>query len=369
VAIKRKLLSDEDPELAASLASLGVVIALGETTNRNDSHAILSAALSLQRKLLGEDNPASIDSLRSLGWILESKDKLPEAEMVLREALTKWRKLAGKESSQSLETLESLVKVLLKEKKFAEAEQLLREALTPALLKQKSCLGLLERRTDLMARLGRWPEAKADSALALELEPDNQNRAHTLAPLLVMTHDRSAYEELCQRMLTTFADTADAFIADRVAKDSLLLPSRLVDLRVIDRLADTAIMVGNQASRFSDYHRLSMPYFQICKALSEYRQGHFAPAVEWVQKSLQNPQVNSQAQAYPMLAMAQWQLGQKDAARATLMEAEKSVARLFPGRNNDEGVWFPWIFGRIWLDEATALIESRAAPETYTGKE
>jgi hypothetical protein len=106
-----------------------------------------------------------------------------------------------------------------------------------------------------------------------------------------------------------------------------------------------------------------MPYFQICKAWSEYRQGHYAQTVEWVQKSLQQPQVSSAAQAYPVLAMSQWRLGEEQAARATLAEADASVARLFPGRNNEEGVWFAWIFGRIWLDEARALIDSPPTAE------
>jgi pentatricopeptide repeat protein len=333
----------------------------------NDSHAVLSAALSLQRKQLGDENPAYIDSLRSLGWVLESKGKLAEAETVLRELEHKFRKLPGNES-QSLETLESLIKVLLKEKKFEEAEQLLDEALTPAFVREKSSLGLLGLRIDLMARRGRWQEATDDATRAFELDPDNQERSHALAPLLVITHSRGAYEQLCQRALKTFANTSDAFVADRVAKDCLLLPSLGIDLRVIDRLADTAVQVGHDASRYSDFHRLSMPYFQLCKALSQYRQGNFARAVEWAQKSVENAHVNSQAQAYPVLAMALWRLGNQEAGREALAEANAFVTRIFPGNNNDEGVWFAWAFAHIWLDEATALIDPKAAAQGAPAK-
>src|SRR5262249_42014603 len=151
-----------------------------ETAEMNDSQAILSAALSVQRKLLGEENPAYVDSLRSLGWVLESKGKLSEAETVLREVLDKSRRLWGKESAQSLETLENLIKVLLKEKQFEKAEQLFSDALTSSLLKQRSSINRLVLLTDLMARQGRWEEATTDASRVLELDPANQDRAHTL---------------------------------------------------------------------------------------------------------------------------------------------------------------------------------------------
>jgi tetratricopeptide (TPR) repeat protein len=365
LALQRSLLGDENPELAASLSLLALAMGRREAAgfDVNDSTVLLGAALSMQRKQLGEDNPAFIDSLGTLAWLLESKQQFDQAEAVLHQVLTKQRQRAGSGANQSRETLEHLIRILLKEKKFEDAEHLLRETLSPSFVKQRACLGFLELRTDLMARLGRWPEAKADSALALELDPDNQDRSHRLAPLLAMTGDRFAYEKLCQRSLATYADTADPFAADRVAKDCLLLPSPELDLRVTDRLADTAVTVGKDGSRYSEYHRLSMPYFQLCKALSEYRQGHFAPAVEWAQKSLQDAHNNSQAQAYPVLAMAQWRLGEKDLARAALAEADASVARISPGRNNEEGVWLGWIFAKIWLDEAMALIDSGPASE------
>ena len=369
LAMKQKLLNVENPELAASLSSLALVMRSRAVTNENDSQAVLSAALSMQRKLLGEDNPESIDSLQSLGYILYSRNKFPEAETVFRDALAKRRKLFGDEAPQTLESLESLINTLFKEKKFDEGEKLLAQRLTPALVKQPSCLNFLGMRIDLLATRGRWQEAADDAALALQLDPGNQDRFHRLAPLLVITQNRTAYEQLCQRMVSTFGQTADAFVADRVAKDCLLLPSTAVDLRLLDDLADTAVKVGQDASRYSEYHRICMPNFQTCKALAEYRQGHFADAVEWVKKAIQNAPVNAQAEAYPILAMAQWQVGEKEAARASLAKANASVARVLPERNNEIGIWFTWIFGHTWLEEATALIESGRAAEPGLGKE
>src|SRR5271166_5282614 len=94
----------------------------------------------------------------------------------------------------------------------------------------------------------------------------------TLAPLLEVTHDLVNYQKLCQRIVARFAGSTDAYIADRMAKDCLILPSSGVDLQAVGELAETAVTVGGQAPWAN--------MFRCCKALAEYRQGHFGSAVE-----------------------------------------------------------------------------------------
>jgi hypothetical protein len=111
----------------------------------------------------------------------------------------------------------------------------------------------------------------------------------------------------------------------------------------------------------------AMPFFQVCKALSEYRQGHFPDAAEWAQAALKRSDVAYlQAYAYAVLAMADWQLGEKGAAREMLAKGNTLTPNIFPGREaEDKGAaWSGWIFARISLDEATALVESRNADQT-----
>ncbi len=79
-------------------------------------------------------------------------------------------------------------------------------------------------------------------------------RYHVLAGLLAITHNREAYEKLCQRLLPKFIDTTNPYIAERMALDCLLLPRSGVDLRLVDKLAGTAISVGAGNE--------SLPYFQ-----------------------------------------------------------------------------------------------------------
>jgi tetratricopeptide (TPR) repeat protein len=298
-----------------------------------------------------------LDSMRSLGLTLEAEGKLVEAEALHREALVLWRKRHEIGTPHAQWQLECLVRVLVAQEKLADAEQILDEILTPETLRNPSIIRALDLRIDLSARQGQWEKAAADAARALELQPTDQNRFHALAPLLVITHNHPGYEQLRRRVLTTFAGTTDPVVADRVAKDCLLLPCSDTELSKIDRLADIAVNAGEEASRRNEYLVLSVPFFQTCKASSEYRQGHFAESIDWAQKVVQSSQLYAKAQVYSVLAMAQWRLGHTETARSTLAEADRSIKHI-SGARNDQGEWLALIFARLWLEEANQLINS-----------
>jgi tetratricopeptide (TPR) repeat protein len=320
--------------------------------NLTEAETVSSAALSIQRKLLGETSPAVMYSLGSLGRTLEDQGKWVEAESAYREALALWRKQGGNASPQALSGLESVTRVLMAQKKFGDAEQLLDETLTAAFVKQPSSADLLGLRVDLKARRGQWEEAAAAAALAFEHDPSHDTRFPMLAALLVKTQNRLAYEQLRKRLLTTFASTTNFYVADQVAKSCLFLPSSEADSKVIGHLADTAVTHG-----IGD--RNAMPYFQDCKALSEYRQGHYREAVEWAEKPLKIPGIYVHGHAYAVLAMAHWRLEKKDEARAMLAKGATMAPPIMPlSIAEDAGnAWLAWLFARIQLDEATALIQ------------
>jgi hypothetical protein len=143
-----------------------------------------------------------------------------------------------------------------------------------------------------------------------------------------------------------------------VAKACLFLPPSEADLPVIGHLADTTVTQGIGDSG-------AMPFFQVCKALSEYRQGHFTEAVEWAQKSVKSPRIEAREHAYAVLAMADWQLGKKDEARAMLAKGDALAPSIMPPSIAEEpgNAWLAWLYARIQLDEATALVGSPAAAQ------
>ena len=86
-----------------------------ETTQRQ--------ALAMQRKLLGEEHPEVAISLNNLALVLRDQGKLAEAEAMLRDALAMQRKLLGDEHPKVAVSLDNLADVLRKQGKLAEADE------------------------------------------------------------------------------------------------------------------------------------------------------------------------------------------------------------------------------------------------------
>jgi len=242
-----------------------------------------------------------------------------------------------------------VVRALTAQNKFVEAQQLLDGILTPALIAKPASVYLLIDRVDVMGRRGRWREAAADAARALEHQLTDHYRYHTLAVLLAIAGDRPAYEQSCKRLVAKFADTTDPYVAERIAQDCCLLPNSGADLGLMDKLADKAVTAGSGTD--------GLPYFQACKAMSNYRLGNFAEAIAWGEEAANSPAGVAQAKAYAILAMAHWQLGQKDQALAALTNGDALAHRA-----EDLGEsWVAWLMARISLDEATTLIQNKNA--------
>ena len=345
--IKLQTLPEGHPYVVKSISNLGEILRL--KGNLTEAHAVLKTAISIQRKILGDDYPDTVSSLGAYGQVLESEGNLTEAEAVYRQALTSWRK-SGDHNAGSLWGWGQLCHVLVAQRKYPEAGQLLAEVLTPAFVKDSACSELLGRRLDLMGRQGRWNEAAADASTLMQYRPTDYYWSYSAAALLVMTHNRDGYEQLCSRIPAAFAETTNPYIAQRCAEGCLLLPNSGADLQLVDRLATRAVTLGNGDG-----------YFQPCKALSEYRQTHFPGAVEWAEKSLKGSEVFARVKGAAVLAMSQWQLGQKDAARATLSEGNKLAQDLSSNQVVDLGdKWLDWLVARILLDEATELLADKS---------
>jgi serine/threonine protein kinase/tetratricopeptide (TPR) repeat protein len=351
--MQRKLLGDEHPDVSTSLSSLGT--RMRERGDLREAQTVSSAALSMQRKILGKDSPEVLSSLESLGSTLKAQGKLSEAEAAFREAWTGWRKREGNEGPHTLSALDHVARVLIAQKKSGEAEQLLDETLTPALVRQASCVQLLAVRVKLKARRAQWQQAADDAARVFEYRPSDHGRFPILAALLIKTQNRTAYETLRAKLLTSWSDTTNFFVADQVAKACLFLPYAQAYSKLISHLADLPVAngTGNEGA---------MPYFQNLKALSEYREAHYDQAVEWCQKALDRPPNPVHAYASAILAMAYWKLEKKEDAQAMLAKGDFLAPREMPASvAEDPGdAWLAWLYARIQLDEAAALIRSNS---------
>jgi len=201
------------------------------------------------------------------------------------------------------------------------------------------------------ARRGQWPAAITNLQRVIELLPADHDAYHSLAPLLALSGDQEAYRRLCGRMLRQFAGSSDPAIAERMAKDCLILPPSAADLETLGKMADTAVAAGPG-------HK-SWNYFQFVKGLAEFRQGHFASAKEWLEKvAAHEGDPNRTVAAHMVLAMAQYQLKQNDEARATLAKglkiADARVTRV------DGPQWNDQMTARLLMREAKRLIEGNS---------
>jgi tetratricopeptide (TPR) repeat protein len=356
---KRPEGENEDPEKLYALR--GLAETLEDEGKWPEAENLWRDSLPLWRKLEGIEERQSMYTLRKLGLALEAEHKWSEAESVYREALTISTK-KGDKDEEALVDLERLVRVLTNEKKFREAEQLLDKILTPDFVMKESSANLLVQRVNVMARQGQWQKAAGDASRALENQPDEHYRYHTLAAVRAMTRDHPGYEQVCKRLVAKFADSTNPFVNERVVQDCLLLPNWGADLALMDKLADMALKTGSNDA--------ALPYFQACKAMSNYRLGHFSEAIVWGEKAAKSSVEFAQAKAYAVLAMAHWQLGQKEEALAALAKGD-ALAPDISTQNGSADLgdsWVAWLMARISLDEATELTRTGSAIERNSYK-
>jgi serine/threonine protein kinase/tetratricopeptide (TPR) repeat protein len=299
-----------------------------------DAETVIRQSVAILRSNLPPAHPMLEEALWSLGRELQQEGKNEEAANAERELLGIRRKLYRDGDDRIWETATTLVKMLvpdLDETKLADLAGEIPEAL--AVLSED------------LAEHGRWRDARKAAARFLEMQPGNPSAYHIMAPLLVQTADRTAYEELCQKIATRFAGSTDPRIADRMAKDCLILPRP-------GELAETAVTKGEKDTG-------ALPFFQCCKALAEYRLGNWKGATNWASRPATNSSPYVRAEADAILAMAQFQLKHAEDARDALNKCTEVVGTELPKftEENIGGDWRDWIIAHALQSEAKQIID------------
>jgi tetratricopeptide (TPR) repeat protein len=171
-------------------------------------------------------------------------------------------------------------------------------------------------RGTLRAQVGRWHESAEDYARELKLHPEDRIAWFKVANCLLLAGDEEAYRQHCQAMVAQFKTTSDANIADSLCKTCLLRPDAA-------KLADLPIKTVRDATedpKLEEFHAWGV----ACCALISYRERNYEEAIAWTKK---DPNLSGQPGALTLVirAMAEQQLGQADAARKTLAQAETMI--------------------------------------------
>ncbi len=182
LAIRRKVLGNRHPDVAASLNSVGNVLsARGQLTNAETAYR---EALEIRKKSFGAESAEVATILNDLGAVLELQFRLSEAEDTERRALALRLKLFPHEHSSIAETLNNLGSILLRQGRYAEVESILRTNLSmlPKLVGpiHPQVADTLNNLGFVLQKEGKLAEAEERLSQALEMERQLHGPEHPL---------------------------------------------------------------------------------------------------------------------------------------------------------------------------------------------
>ena len=216
-------------------------------------------------------------------------------------------------------------------------------------------------RAGFYAAHGRFAEAAADYAKALQFDPDNHLVWRDSAMICLQLGDIEGYRRHCREMLRRFADSPDRNVCERIAKLCSMEPDAVPDLDQLARLADRALALGDAPEGTE-----ARAWRELAKGMVEYRRGEFAAAADWLEKAANvsgNPP--RQAIASFILAMAQHRGGQVQKARETMTRGTQIMESDGPKGQDFGGNIADWIAALEARKQAEALL-GRSTPTTAT---
>lgn len=272
-------------------------------------NGFLPEAIATFRKAVERD-PKDAEAHCNLGAMLHAQGKFEEAIGCFRRALELNPKYALAHAN--------LGKVLGDQGKFEDSIA----AFDKAHEFGADNASFLHNRGNVLCQAGRMREAIADFDKATELDPGDHWLWYQAAALYLYTGDVDRYRDAC-RALLDLADKLSAEqpeIAERTAKTCALAPDSAPDFSRVQRLAERTV-TGTEE------HYLRR-FFTLGKGLTDYRGGHYAQAIEWLERYAPRAEgTHWDASAFAGLAMAHHRLGHTDQARASLDLARAIMAR------------------------------------------
>ena len=180
----------------------------------------------------------------------------------------------------------------------------------------------------------------------LEQHPLSYNsiRPLWLATLYAGDGNREAHEKHCRAFFEKFADPKNPAEGSRPAKAYVLFPG-----------ANDAELLAQalKASRHSTTAVKNNAWFNLTRAMIEYRMGNHPQMSGWLQAPLRSKNGIQRTPALAFAAMADFKLGNRKRALRSLSQAVAAFQKLESSRSN----WNDIIGARLALDEAKALIK------------
>jgi hypothetical protein len=213
-----------------------------------------------------------------------------------------------------------------------------------------------------LAIQGRWQEASERYLWLLEidkLDPWGPVSLDTQAcgVVLVENRDGALYRRFCKDAIAAHTSSTNGDAVSRVLKTCLLLPPDAELYSLLQPLGATS-----EAWYASLSANDKMTWVLIPVSLWRFRKGEYTTLIEDARPVANRPQGTNAfvPTVQAILAMALWNQGEPDEARALLGQVRGAVDQQFstPMTLGDtrRGLWYDWLFARIMMREATMLI-------------
>jgi serine/threonine protein kinase len=313
---RRRVLGENHPDTLSSMHALAIVLAY--RNEREEAARVLRELLTRDRLVLGEDHHDTLQTMDNLALILNGQGKRQEAQQLLEEVVERRRRVLGENHQETLLAMADVALVLSSQGKRDVARRLYEELLTRC----RNALGEDSPRTiEITIRLGallgverQWAEAKRVQERALE------------AALRVLGESNELTARAMNDLARLLVTCGDARLRD---------PVRAVEL-------------ATKATKHAPADN------ELCwntLGIARYRAGDWKGAIQALHKSMEVPREESlrkggDSRDWFFLAMAHWQLGEKDEARTWY---DKAIRWMDKNHANEEEF-------AHFRAEATALI-------------
>jgi WD40 repeat protein/tetratricopeptide (TPR) repeat protein len=294
----------------------------------------------------------SVAELLKRAQSLRSQNLFEEAERLCRQALAIGLHFWTNQPSALESTVHDLADLLQEQHQESETEELFDDVLSQVTPDHPHRAILIRWRAEFLARHGRWKEATEALLQAIRLEPGDYWRRCIAATLLA--HDGVVEKHFthCHELLTRFRSVGEPWQQHDLGRALALLPASGDDLALASELSGKALA--------SDKTSWLYPWYQLTRAMTEYREGHFTNATQWVEQSLAKAGEDKRfrAQAFSIKAMAQYALNQPQEARSALEIAERALAQELRVRDRGDlrPDWFDLLNAHTLVTEALWLI-------------
>ena len=325
----------------------------------------LARLLEADRKTLGARNPKTLGLQFRLAATFEMLGQHAQAEPVLREL-----QAATDDPGSRLEpaTGAPLIECYRQLGREADARAWMRrmrfdawlsdqiQGKTSVLAQKPSDAGLLYERGQLLARLGSFRDAAADIGKAADLKPEDHHRWFSLMPVLLEVGEVDEYHRRRSEALRRF-ESGTGFVAERIAKASLISPGSDEEVSRAFALADRALSEDP-----------TWAWFRLCKGLAEFRRGRDGEALTWLSKVPEEGPPTRKATAEFYSAMALEHIGRSAEARAALARGKLITENnlLRPGEWDLSEPFEDAIICDLAMKEAGAVVAA-AGPATRPG--